>query len=322
MQPVYGGVDLGGTNITGALTECDGRIIWEISIPTLSHEGPAGVLRRIAALVRDLVDRTGRKPVALGLGAPGLVDLKAGVTRFFPNLPTNWRDVPVRAILEPEAGCPVFLLNDVRAATLGELTFGHGRSVASMAFFALGTGVGGGIVIDGRLRLGPLGAAGELGHQTILPDGPRCGCGNRGCIEALASGPAISAEGVRLVLGGQAPKLHELVGGDVSRITPKEMAEAAGYGDGAVRDAIIRAAGYLGIGIANIVTAIHPDLIVLGGRVSQIGPLLFETVESTMRERVRMFPPDNVRIKPSLLGDKAGILGAIALAMRNGNVEG
>ncbi len=321
MSSVYAGIDLGGTNITGALGLSDGRILYEKSVPTHSHEGPEGVLKRIAGLVRELKAQTGVQPEALGLGVPGLIDLKAGITRFFPNFPTNWRDVPVRATLEPETGCPVYLLNDVRVATLGELVFGHGRSVSTMAFFALGTGVGGGIVVNGKLRLGPLGAAGELGHQTVLPEGPRCGCGNRGCIEALASGPAIAAEGIRLVLSGQAPRLRELTGGDISKITPREMAEAARAGDEAVEAAIVRAAGYLGIGVANIVTALHPDLIVFGGRVAQIGPLLFRTVEDTMRARVRMFPPDNVEIKASLLGDRAGILGGIALGMRGGELE-
>ncbi len=321
MSTVYAGIDLGGTNITGALGLSDGRILCEKSVPTQSHEGPEGVLKRIGNLVRELKAQTGAQPEAVGLGVPGLIDLKAGMTRFFPNFPTNWRNVPVRDTLEPETGCPVYLLNDVRVATLGELVFGHGRTVSTMAFFALGTGIGGGIVVDGKLRLGPLGAAGELGHQTVFPDGPRCGCGNRGCIEALASGPAIAAEGIRLVLSGQAPRLHELIGGDISRITPREMAEAARAGDDAVEAAIVRAAGYLGIGVANIVTAIHPDLIVFGGRVAQIGPLLFKTVEDTMRTRVRMFPPDNVRVLPSQLGDRAGILGGIALAMRGGELE-
>ncbi len=320
MESVFAGVDLGGTNITAALALSDGRLLCERSIPTQSHEGPAAVLQRIALLVQKMVAQAGVQPQALGLGVPGLIDLKAGVTRFFPNFPTNWRGVPVRDALMPAVGCPVYLLNDVRVATLGELVFGHGRDVSTMVFFALGTGIGGGIVVDGKLRLGPLGAAGELGHQTVFPDGPHCGCGNSGCIEALASGPAITAEGVRLVLSGQAPRLHELTGGDISKITPREMAVAAEAGDGAVREAIVRAAHYLGIGIANIVTAIHPDLIVLGGRVAQIGPLLFDTVDATMRARVRMFPPDNVQIKPSMLGDKAGILGGIALAMSRGQL--
>ena len=187
-----------------------------------------------------------------------------------------------------------------------------------MLFFALGTGVGGGVVVDGNLRLGPLGAAGELGHQTILPDGPLCGCGNRGCLETLASGPALAAEGVRLMRSGLAPRLRELTEGSLDRITPREMAAAAQAGDEAVRHAIVRAAGYLGIGVANLVTALHPELVVLGGGVAAIGPLLFDTVRAVVRERVRMFPADGIRIEPSLLEDKAGLYGAIALAARRG----
>ncbi len=321
MPGVYATIDLGGTNIAGAIAEGDGRIICEKSVPTHSHEGPEGVLRRVADLVLEMSASAAAPPAALGMGVPGLVDLKAGVTRFFPNFPTNWRNVEVRDTLAPRIGCPVYLLNDVRMATLGELAFGHGRGVSTMAFFALGTGVGGGIVVDGKLRLGPLGAAGELGHQTISPDGPRCGCGNRGCLEVLASGPAITAEGIRLIKAGQAPMLHQLIGGDISLITPKEMAAAAEAGDRAVRGAIVRAAEFLGIGVANVVTILHPDLVVLGGGVAQIGPLLIDTVDATMRSRVGMFPPDNVRIKPSMLGDKAGLLGGIALAARKGLLE-
>ncbi len=319
-KTLYASVDLGGTNIKCALGDGEGRVLCERSVPTLSHEGPAAVLERMAGLVNELAGRAGVRPEAVGIGVPGLADLRAGTTRFLPNLPTQWRDVPVRGSLEPKLGCPVYLLNDVRMATLGELTFGHGRGLdaPTMAFFAVGTGIGGGIAVDGKLRLGPLGAAGELGHQTILPDGPRCGCGNRGCLEALASGPAITAEGVRLVRAGQAPRLHELTEGDVSRITAKEMAAAAEGGDEAVREAIVRAAGYLGIGVANVITALHPDLVVLGGGVAQIGALLFDTVRETVHLRVRMFPADGVRIEPSMLGDKAGTLGGIALAMKGG----
>jgi glucokinase len=317
-ESVYAGVDLGGTNIECALAKSDGLLLASGKIPTQSHEGPRAVLERVAALTRSLGSKIGSGPRAIGLGVPGLADLKVGSTRFLPNLPTNWRDVPVAEILSSAVGCPVYLLNDVRMATLGELVFGHGRSSRTMAFFALGTGIGGGITIDGRLRLGPLGAAGELGHQTILQDGPRCGCGNRGCLEALASGPAITAEGVRLLLSGQAHALHKRVRGDASSVTPAEMAIAAAEGDVAVREAIIRASRFLGIAVANVITILHPDLIVFGGGVAAIGPMLFETVRRTVQERVRMLPVDDIRIEPSLLGDKAGILGGIALAMKGG----
>lgn len=318
MADIYASIDLGGTNIAGVFAGADGRILGERKLPTQSHEGPAAVLARIAELVNGLAQEVGSRPRALGMGIPGLADLRNGVTKFLPNLPTQWRDVPVRDVLSPKIGCPVYLLNDVRLATLGELTFGHGRSARTMIFFALGTGIGGGVAVDGKLRLGPLGAAGELGHQTILPDGPRCGCGSRGCLETLASGPAITAEGVRLMLSGLAPRLHELTRGDASAVTPREMVAAAEAGDTRVKEAIVRAAGYLGIGVANVVTILHPDLVVLGGGVAAIGPLLFDTVRQTVRERVGMFPTDDINIKPSLLGEQAGALGGIALAMKGG----
>jgi glucokinase len=318
MAAIYASVDLGGTNIKCVLATEEGAILGAKSIPTLSHEGPQRVIDRIAGLVNDLASELRCAPQALGLAVPGLVDRARGVTKFLPNMPTQWRDVAVRDLLVPCVGCPVYLLNDVRTATLGELVFGHGRTAGTMAFFALGTGIGGGVAVDGRLRLGLLGAAGELGHQTILPDGPRCGCGNRGCLETLASGPAIAAEGVRLLQSGLAPKLHEIVEGDAGRVTTKEMAAAARAGDANVADAITRAARYLGIGVANVVVVIHPDLVVLGGGVAQIGDLLFDTVRQTVRQRVGMFPTDNVVILPSELGENAGALGGIALAMKGG----
>jgi glucokinase len=184
-----------------------------------------------------------------------------------------------------------------------------------MAFFSIGTGVGGGVVVDGRLRLGPLGAAGELGHQTILPDGPRCGCGNRGCLETLASGPAIAAEGIRLMKMGLAPGLFELVNGDPARVTPHEMLVS---GDASTREAIERAAQLLGIGVANVVTVLHPVLVVIGGGVGELGQILLEPIREVVRQRVGMFPTDQLKIEKSRLGDRAGILGAIALAARGG----
>ncbi len=314
----YASVDLGGTKVACAFATAEGKVLAEETMPTHSHEGPEAVLDRIAGLVNGMAERTGIQPAALGMGIPGLVDVDNGVTKFLPNLPTQWRDVPVRDHLSPQIGCPVYLLNDVRTATLGELTYGHGKTANTMAFFALGTGIGGGIVVDGKLRLGPLGAAGELGHQTILPNGPRCGCGNDGCLEVLASGPAITAKGVWLMLSGRAPQLYDIAAGDPGRITPREMTLAAEAGDGEVREVLIRAARYIGIGVANVVTILHPDLVVLGGGVAEIGDLLFDTVREVVRERVGMFPTDGVRVERSRLGADAGMLGGIALAVQGG----
>jgi glucokinase len=314
----YAGVDLGGTNLSAALARADGHVVAEVKQPTRSYEGPAAVLDRIAGIINDLARPLGGAPSALGIGVPGLVDVTEGVTRFLPNLPTQWRDIPVRTILQPKIGCPVYLLNDARAATLGELAFGHGRTARTMAFFGLGTGVGGGVVVNGQLRLGPLGAAGELGHQTILPDGPLCGCGNRGCLETLVSGPALTAEGVRLLLSGNAPKLYELCGGDISKVSPMTIAAAAQAGEAGALLAIQRVAGWLGIGAANVIVTLHPDLIVIGGGVSEMGDLLLQPLRETIGRRVRMLPAAGIRVERSLLGDKAGLLGGIALAIRGG----
>lgn len=316
MDELFAGVDLGGTAIKCALGMADGRVISEQSVETNAHNGPDDVLRRIAAAVNQMAGKAGRKPRSLGMGVPGLVDLRAGVTKFLPNFPGHWRDVAAARILGEQVGCPVQLLNDVRTATLGELVFGHGRGVGTMAFFALGTGVGGGVVIDGKLRLGPLGAAGELGHMTIVPDGPPCGCGSRGCLETVVGAPAIISEGIRLMRIGLAPRLGELVEGDITRITPREIALAAREGDTDVRDAVLRAAGFLGLAVANVVTVLHPELVVIGGGVANMGNLIFDRVRAVVRQDVRMFPADDVRIEPSLLGEKAGVMGALALASR------
>jgi glucokinase len=312
---VYGGADVGGTNIAAAVSDGEGRILAETSVATLPYEGPAGVLRRVGEALQHLSEQANGTLMAIGVGLPGLIDLQRGETLFLPNFPGNWRNVPARLILEEQLQVPVALLNDARIATLGELRYGLGRGVNTMVYLTLGTGIGGGLVVDGRLRLGALGAAGELGHQTILPEGPPCGCGNRGCVETLASGPAITAEGVRLLKSGLAPILYELTEGDASRVTPKEMAAACLAGDKMVQEAIRRAAVYLGIAIANVVTILHPELVVLTGGVAAMGDLLLTTIREEVKRRVGMFPAETARIEVSSLANRAGVLGGVALAL-------
>ena len=320
ISPCFVGVDLGGTRIKIAIADQNGDLLVNDSIPTSSDRGPNDVLERIAVHVETLISQTAggnAQPIsALGMGVPGLVNIDTGTTKFLPNLPTQWRDVPVAQILGDRLGCPVGVLNDARTATLAELRYGCGKDGdnITLAFFTLGTGVGGGIIIDGKLRLGPVGAAGELGHQTILPGGPRCGCGSDGCLEVLASGPAIAAEGIRLMLMGQAPTLHKLTDGDISRVTTVEMVQAA-ESDPLVKEAIIRAASYIGVAAANLVTSIHPEIIVLGGGVAEIGELLTTTIKSVIRDRVRMLSTEHIRVEQSQLKEKAGVMGAVALAM-------
>jgi glucokinase len=314
---VFASVDLGGTTVSAGLAGDDGQFTAMRDIPTGSYRGPEDVLARIAVMLKELCADTGL-PAAIGMGVPGLVDVANGITKFLPNMSGHWRDVPAAKILSQAVGCPVYLLNDVRMATLGELKYGRGRDVDSMAFFALGTGVGGGIVIDGKLRLGSVGAAGELGHLTLLPDGPLCGCGNRGCLEALASGPALRGEAIRLMLSGHSPRLFEMVNGDVGKVTPREIGAAARAGDTGAKEAIDHVAHWLGIAVVNVVITLHPQLIVLGGGVSLLDDLLIAPVQQMLRERVHMIPPETVRIERSALDDLAGMHGGIALAQLGG----
>lgn len=316
MSETYVGVDVGGTSVKCAVADQYGKILTSGVLPTESHEGPEGVLQRIGDYVNLLVAKAEvASPSSLGMGLPGLIDIHQGVTRYLPNMTTHWKDIPAAAMLSKVVNCPVRLLNDVRTATLGELTYGLGKSTKTMAFIAIGTGIGGGIVIDGKLRLGPLGAAGEIGHQTIDRTGPLCGCGNHGCLETLASGTALAAEGVRLMLMGLAPNLHEAVDGDPGEINVEIMGQVADL-DEPVRDAILNAAADIAIGVANIITTIHPELVVIGGGVANLGPLLLDRIRRDVEDRVgRLFPVDDIRIERSALEEKAGVLGAVALAI-------
>ena len=314
-DPLYASVDVGGTTIGIALGHDDGRVVVEHEFPTESHRGPIAVLDRIGQEVARLAAEHGQ-PLRLGIGLPGIVDAHEGVSKFLPNMPSHWLDVPVAAPLAAAVGCPVRVLNDVRQHTMGELAYGHGRGRdrLTMVYLGLGTGIGGGVVIDGELHLGPLGAAGEIGHITVLPSGSKCGCGNRGCLETLASGPAITASGVRLLTSGQADHLHQLVGGDAGEVNPKNMTQAALAGDEAIAEAIAHAGEAIGLAMSSLVLAVHPELIVIGGGVSLIGDLLFDAVRETLRQRVQVFPVDDIAVVPSKLAEDAGLLGGLASA--------
>jgi glucokinase len=194
--------------------------------------------------------------------------------------------------------------------TFGEWKFGAGRGVDTVACFTLGTGVGGGLIINGKLHPGIGGMAGELGHQTVEMDGPRCGCGNRGCLEVYASGPAIAAMAIRAVVQGFTTRLGEIVGYDLNRITPEVVYKAALAGDAVAREIFDRAGSYLGVAVSNVLVTVGPRKVVIGGGVSQAGELLFAPIRRTVLERVRTMPVEQVEILPAELGTNAGLIGA------------
>lgn len=309
----YAGVDLGGTKIAVALGASSGKIHAKVSCDTHAERGPEQVLEIVSSELHRLEASSDMRAQAIGLGLPGLVDPVAGTSLFLPNLPGNWRGIPVSAILRSRTSRDVFLLNDARMATLGEQVFGQSR-VKDLLVLTLGTGIGGGVVLDGKLCLGRFGGAGEIGHQTLEADGPLCNCGNRGCLEALASGPALSARGIELMREGKAPQLSALTAGDPARVNPRRMAEAARQGDEPVHAAIADVARLIGTGIANAITITGIERVVLVGGLTGLGDLLLAPIRAEVRDRIHMFPSDGIEISFSGLGDEVAVLGGIALA--------
>ena len=310
----YVGVDLGGTQLRAAVVDIEtGAFVAVRRVATPSREGPAAVIASMTALVDQVIAASGlpRDGVGgVGVGIPGLVDLDRGVALLLPNVAGNWPEVPLRDRLEQGLKLPVELINDVRAMTLGEWTFGAGKGVDTMACYALGTGIGGGVVINGRLHLGISGSAGELGHQVVEVNGLPCNCGGRGCLEAYASGPAIAAQAARAVIQRRPTSIGALAGHDLNRITVEVVAQAARAGDAAARAIFEQAGAYVGMAVSNTLLTISPRKVVFGGGVAAAGDLLLEPVRRTVRERVFLMPADQVDIVRAELGDDGGLLGA------------
>jgi len=290
------GLDLGATNLKWAVverTEHDWSVVARDQVPTRHMPDPAGVPAAVTAQLGEVACSAIREagPAAsVGIGVPGLYDPATGETRFLVNLPGPWSGHPVAGPVSSATGLPAFLVNDARAFGLAELRLGAGRGASSMIGFTLGTGVGGVLAIDGRVHQGHDGTAGELGHQTIDPDGPWCGCGNRGCLEAFA----------------RADQIAHACG----TATAEAAVEAARAGDARAIAGLRDIGRYLGIGIANMITVVSPDRVVLGGGVAGAGELLFAPIRDEVARRVRTTSLDEVSIVPAELGTWAGAIGA------------
>lgn len=319
------GCDLGGTNIKAGIVDIKhGKVLVSNSIPTDSRQGPEAVMKRMADLIIDLIGNSSIQKDeigGLGISAPGVVDLETNTTKLLINLYGGWRDIPVGERLHGYLGLEVSMLNDVRAITFGEWAFGAGKGVDSMACFAIGTGVGGGLVVNNQLVLGFGGTAGELGHQTVDLNGPICGCGNHGCIEVFSSGPAIVAEAARGVCQGWATKIVDLIDNDLNKLTPKIVAKAAEMGDEFALYVWERAGHYLGIGVANILTCVGVKKVVIGGGVGQAGDLLLDPIRREVKKRVFLMPVDEVEILNTSLGTDAGLLGMAAWSAQKQGID-
>ena len=311
------GVDLGGTNIVvGALSE-DGATEYAMrSEPTRSAQGADAVVDRMVRMIDTVIAETQAKGqkrehcLGVGVGAPGPLDREHGIVITTPNL--GWTDFPLRQVIAERVGLQATLDNDANCATLGEWWLGAARGGRNVVGMTIGTGIGGGLILDGRLYHGASDVAGEIGHMTIDVTGRRCGCGNYGCLEAYASGPSI-AERAREALGGdQASLLYGMVDGDLTRLTAANVYDAAKKDDAVALEVVRETARFLGTGLANLLNVYNPDVVVIAGGVTQAGDPLFEPLRREVRRRAFRPAYDACRIVPGSLPGTAGVVGAVA----------
>jgi len=316
-KDLFIGIDLGGTKIITALVDTEGRIISRDYRETEAARGPAAVMARMIDAASRVMNGGGVAAAQIsgvGVAAPGPIDAKSGMVTTPPNLP-GWRSVPLRQWIQDELGLPTALENDANAAALAEHRFGAGRRTKHMIYVTASTGIGGGFILNGELYNGATGGAGEIGHMTILPQGPHCGCGNRGCLEALASGRAIAREARERVKCGVPTLIADLAEGDPDRISAKLVAQADAQGDIEAQEILDEAMTYLGVGMANLVNLFNPELIVIGGGLTKMGERLFDPVRRIVDRRAFRTAAQVVNVVPAQLGDDVGVLGAAAVAM-------
>jgi len=307
-------LDLGGTNIRAALCEEDGRIIRRTSCGTGAEEGKDAVLGRIIDSLEKVIGGERADVRAIGIGAPGPLDPWEGVIFEAPNLP-GWHNVPLKKIVADHFGIPTFVGNDANVAALAEHRFGAGRGFSHIIYITVSTGIGGGIIIEDRLLLGARGLAGEVGHITVEANGPRCNCGNIGCLEALASGPAIAREAARRIREGERSLITELIEGDLDELEAEVVTRAAQQGDRLAREVLRRAGFYLGIGIVSYMHLFNPSRIIIGGGVANAGPLLFDPINEVISQRAMSHFREGFAVVPAALGGDVGLLGAMLLAL-------
>jgi glucokinase len=322
VKPYAIGIDVGGTKIAAGLVNQSGQVLHRYTTQAHSEQEPAFVIEAIEQAFRAVVATSAIEPVeieAVGLGFPGNVNGPAGVVLVCSNLPA-WDHMPLRDIVAARIGVPVSLDNDANLCAVGEHRYGAGRGTRNMCYLTFSTGLGLGIIIDGRLYTGHTGTAGELGHVVIDINGPACTCGKNGCIMAYASGIGLSRMAYEKINAGAKTLLRELAPGDGRRITGEQIAGAARQGDETARQILSTAGYYCGVGLSIIVQILNPELIVIGGGLTRIGSILLEPILAAMREHTQPELGDSVRLEPWQLGDDLGIIGAAAKVFADAEV--
>ena len=305
------GLDLGGTKISCALADVSGEVKAEVNMKTLAHEGEGAVLSRMIEAIEKVMEEgniSSHLVKAIGIGSPGPLDAHKGIIITTPNLPFKNFDI-VRPIKE-HFNIPVYLDNDANVAAIGEHILGAGKGTNNMVYVTVSTGIGGGAILNGKIYRGSTSNALEIGHTTVAPQGPRCNCGNIGCAEAVASGTAIGKRAKEALESKVETSLK-----NYDNPTSYEVFVEAAKGDKVSQEILDTSLNYLGITIANIIAAFDPDMVIIGGGVAQGGDIVFSKVREVVNTRCFKTMAEHCRIVPAALGVKAGVMGAVALAL-------
>jgi glucokinase len=315
MKRVVLAIDLGGTNIRVAAINEHGTIKKRVQRPTLAHEGEASVLRRLISALEEVYQAFPEKQIqGVGVGIAGAIDIEKGIITQSPNL-SGFDGHPLRDKLQASflKHLTIMIDNDANLAAMGEKWKGAGAGVNDLICLTLGTGIGGGIIIHGKLIHGADGMAGEVGHITVDPQGPQCNCGNRGCLEAIASATAIRREAIEALRKHPESELHKRCHNDPKTITAEMVYQSATAGDQIARNIFQDMGRYLGIGIASLINILNPEMVVLGGGVSNSWDMFFPFTKQEVQTRALKIPAARVKIVPAVCGDDAGLLGAACL---------
>jgi glucokinase len=310
-------VDIGGTKLMAAFISADGHMLANDVCPTHAGEGVDAVIDRLFLLIDELLMQEITEVSeysGIGIACAGAIDTENGTIAQSPNLP-GWHDIPLAEIVAERCKVDTYLINDASAAALGEFRFGAGRGVNDLILITLGTGIGGGIIIDGELYLGACGSAAEIGHMIVDVNGPPCACGSHGCLESFASGTAVARNAVNRIKLGEESSLTGMVDGKIEKITAETVGIAAVEGDRLARDIYSRAAYYLGVGLVNLVNIFNPEMIIVGGGMMEYQELLLGPAIQVVNDRAFRISAEAVQIAAAHLGNEAGVYGAAVYAL-------
>jgi glucokinase len=306
------GVDLGGSSIKLGIVTNTGRLVKKISIHTEAEQGPIKVIEKIKSCIKILTVKSKFKIEGIGIGCPGVVTPGKGIVEKPPNFP-GWEKVNIGKIIYREFKKPVFVDNDANAAAIGELTFGNGKNFKSFIMITLGTGVGGGIVINKKIYHGDFGAAGEIGHISIDYNGPKCNCGSYGCIEAYAGNHYLRERVRAELINHPVSQMWKLIDNDLSKVSPRIVQQAAELGDAFAQAVIDELGVQLGSAFASLCNVLDVSVFIMGGGIAGFGKPLFDSIRKTIFQRVVAPIKPRVKVLPAKLKNDAGIKGASAL---------